>query len=249
MATNSLPNLKKPNTGQKTDTGTTGMGTEGTQSLPNLKKPGSGAGTGTGKKKKINKMAMTAPAGPSWLSDHNASRYGSDFAERICVPSHYPRRQRLKDPYFYGVTQQACDLTRTTRAPRAGPSLDADDAVTPFQVTRQVQKTAEAIEMVDLFFNWNAAFGKMTNEQNKRLVRLMSTSSKAKVTNSLSSTSAERTDLTLKFGDKYKIVKGSTEDDRSASPTGKSLNRRAQHLQVYATGKVETVDGNNTSTS
>merc|ERR1719428_72883 len=150
--------------------------------MPNLHSPAATA------------MASTAPVGPARMSAGQATRDGKDFAERIAVPGHYSRRPRLKDPAFYGVSTKSCEAMRMTRAPKHGPS---SSSVTEDELQAGVRNTASKIEMVDLFFNWNGAFGRMTNDQNRRLARTMLNSGKdAKVTGALKISVSERDNLT-----------------------------------------------------
>jgi hypothetical protein len=168
------------------------------------------------------------------MSAGQATRYGKDFAQRIQVPGHYSRRPRLKDPSFYGVSNRSCEAMRMTRPPKHGPS---SSNVTEEELQDGVRNTASKIEMVDLFFNWNGAFGRMTNDQNQRLGRVILNSGKEKkVSASLKVSVNERDNLTTKYGQKYNVVQKCAAE-RSDSPEGKSVNRRARHLYQYVSGR------------
>jgi hypothetical protein len=121
-----------------------------------------------------------------------------------------------------------------TRAPKHGPS---SSSVTEDELQAGVRNTASKIEMVDLFFSWNGAFGRMTNDQNRRLGRVMLNSGKEKkVSGALKHSVNERDDLTTKYGVKYNVVQKCAAE-RSDSPEGKSVNKRARHLYQYVSGR------------
>jgi len=195
-----------------------------TLSMPNLAKPDKTGG-----------MAATAPPGaPAWMSAGQATRYGKDFAERIQVPGHYARRPRLKDPSFFGVSNRSCEAMRMTRAPKHGAS---DSSVGEDELQAGVRNTAAKIEKVDLFFNWNGSFCRMTNDQNRRLNRvILNHGTDKKVKKALKLSVNERDDITTRFGTKYNVVQKCAAE-RSDSPEGKSVNRRARHLYQYVSGR------------
>jgi hypothetical protein len=164
---------------------------------------------------------------PDWASSFHA-RYGPDFAERTNVPAHYPRRPRLKDPQFYGVSSSSCKVMPVTRAPAHGV-MKGEGGLTEDDMRKGVHNTAQKVELVDLFFNWTGAFGGMVADQNKRMAHTMSTSSRQRdgVKWVLNSSIKERDNLSLTFGQKFKGVKS------SEGKAGESINRRAGHLYNY----------------
>jgi hypothetical protein len=121
-----------------------------------------------------------------------------------------------------------------TRAPKHGPS---SSNVSEDELQAGVRTTASKIEMVDLFFNWNGAFGRMTNEQNRRLGRVMLNSGKEKkVSGALKISVNERDELATNYGSRYNVVQQCAAE-RSDSPEGKSVNKRARHLYQYVSGR------------